>query len=531
MPRKMFKFPLVCVRPACGKHKLTAAGLYQTVHQVLDIDGWYDLATEYLECKGCSRKYPAWSEDILGQLDMGHRSQFPALLTYRYSCDIRVLRMMRERTMGNSSSQLYKKLQEQHSEKWLQRVLQYLTACEPFTRLSLVHPPAFAKPPELPDLPKPKWLLAVYARDVLARLHLVKAKITSIFGSVLKMDSTKKVTKKLSGAAAGTAAWCTNVGNEHGQVLVSVMTAGEGQALDAMADGLMKRYREAGEPQPKILYVDRDCCSQHGPCRTKTMFAEWDGLQVCLDIWHFMRRFAAGVTTEAHPLYGIFMARLSTCLFEWDPEDVAALRRAKEGELTAQRIGHISEEAVTTCIRRRELARHCRRRTRGVEETTRLIGSLISLFDSDSGKDTLGVPLLDHQRIQQIWQEQEKHVACIQDPEDFQLYTKTGTLNKGGVELCCYRCARGSTSLESFHLHLNRFIPGTSASDAHFQAYLLEGLMRWNDDRLEDAVKGSPSVRSYGSTLREAVDQLSRQVLGTCLDERYRTPGAYTGKK
>ena len=55
--------------------------------------------------------------------------------------------------------------------------------------------------------------------------------------------------------------------------------------------------------------------------------------------------------------------------------------------------------------------------------------------------------------------------------------------------------------------------------------------MRWNDDRLEDAVKGSPSVRSYGSTLREAVDQLSRQVLGTCLDERYRTPGAYTGKK
>ena len=55
--------------------------------------------------------------------------------------------------------------------------------------------------------------------------------------------------------------------------------------------------------------------------------------------------------------------------------------------------------------------------------------------------------------------------------------------------------------------------------------------MRWNDDRMEDAVTGSPSVRSDSSTLREAVDQLSRQVLGTCWDERYRTPGAYTGKK
>ncbi|KAK0136242.1 hypothetical protein N1851_027857 [Merluccius polli] len=35
MTRKMFHFPLVCVRPACGKHKLTAAGLYQTVRPVL----------------------------------------------------------------------------------------------------------------------------------------------------------------------------------------------------------------------------------------------------------------------------------------------------------------------------------------------------------------------------------------------------------------------------------------------------------------------------------------------------------------
>lgn len=104
-----------------------------------------------------------------------------------------------------------------------------------------------------------------------------------------------------------------------------------------MAAGLMKRYREAGEAPPKIMYVDRDCCSQNGLCRVKAMFSEWHGLEVRLDVWHFMRRFAAGVTTEAQPLYGIFMARLSKCIFEWDPEDVAVLRRAKEGELAAKR--------------------------------------------------------------------------------------------------------------------------------------------------------------------------------------------------
>lgn len=244
-----------------------------------------------------------------------------------------------------------------------------------------------------------------------------------------------------------------------------MLTAAEGHGLDAMASGLVKRYRDAGQVPPKVMYVDRDCCTQHGQSRVKAMFSDWDELVVRLDIWHFMRRFAAGVTTEAHPLYGVFMARLSTCIFEWDPEDVAALRRAKEGELAARKSGRVSDKAVSARITRRELALHCRRRTRGLEETTRLIGTMIDRFDSADGKDTLGVPLLDHERIQQIWKEQQKHVLCVQDPEDFPLYIKTGTLKKGGVELSCFRCARGSTSLESFHLHLNRFIPGTTLYD------------------------------------------------------------------
>ena len=49
---------------------------------------------------------------------------------------------------------------------------------------------------------------------------------------------------------------------------------------------------------------------------------------------HFMRRLALGVTTESHPLYGTFMARLSSCIFEWDESDVEALLQAKGGELS-----------------------------------------------------------------------------------------------------------------------------------------------------------------------------------------------------
>ncbi|KAK7944624.1 hypothetical protein WMY93_000352 [Mugilogobius chulae] len=150
-------------------------------------------------------------------------------------------------------------------------------------------------------------------------------------------------------------------------------------------------------------------------------------------------------------------------------------------------------------------------------------------MDGECGKDNPGRSLLNHERIQQIWKDQQRHIACIQDPPGVSLYLKTGTLKKGGVELSTYRCARGSTSLESFHLHLNRFIPGTSASDAHFQAYLLEGLMRWNEDRMDEAVKAGSTLWTYNSAQREALDRLSRKILGKSLVDNYRPPGAYTG--
>ena len=137
-----------------------------------------------------------------------------------------------------------------------------------------------------------------------------------------------QVTKKLAGAAARTAAWVTNVGNEYGQVLMSVLTAHEGDGLLPMAAGLMRRYREAGVPPPKLLYVSRDCCSGTGRSRAAAMFHEWEELVVRLDVWHLMRRFAAGVTTDSHQLYGLFMAKLSACIFEWDAADVARLREA-----------------------------------------------------------------------------------------------------------------------------------------------------------------------------------------------------------
>lgn len=223
---------------------------------------------------------------------------------------MRVVRLLRERGPGNSVTQLSNKLVELHREKWLEHCCQYLAACAPFVGTAGPFPPL----PQQPPLPKPEWLLSVYLRDVYSRIDDVKAKLTSTFGSVLKMDSTKRVTRKLAGAAAGTAQWATDVGNEMGQVLVCVLTTAEGQGLKDMTSGLVRRYKNAGVDPPRVLYVDRDCCSKAVP----KMFHPWKNLIVRLDIWHFMRRLARAVKTESHQLYGVFMSKLSACIFEWD---------------------------------------------------------------------------------------------------------------------------------------------------------------------------------------------------------------------
>ena len=137
--------------------------------------------------------------------------------------------------------------------------------------------------------------------------------------------------------------------------------------------------------------------------------------------------------------------------------------------------------------------------------------------------DLLGVPLLKKEMVE-IWDEQKRHVRCICDPVGIELYTKVSTLKKGTVMLPVYRCARGTTSLESFHQHIKNFIPGRSANAANFQAYLLDGLMRWNANR-RDAIDSSLStLKSFDKELIEKFNKLHLDVHKLRFDENQKAP-------
>ena len=325
-----------------------------------------------------------------------------------------------------------------------------------------------------------------------------------------------------------------------------------------MAADLVKRYLKAGVDPPVALYVDCGCCAEAKETKLKARFSGWPDLTVRLDMWHFMRRIALGCTTESHHLYPIFMSRLSACVFEWDANDLSLLRDAKRQQLQSQGLYFLPDDDINKHISTKELALHCRRRTRGVETTTQMLEGLMRSLMGNRGNDSLGVPLFDTARMEHIWHVQKKHLKCIQDLPGFALYTKTEELTKGGVGLPMYRCARGSTSLESFHLHLNRFIPdlclsdmlvhvlhslrifhnsifinvllGTSANSLNFQIYLLEGLHRWNQDRGSAALSTGPSaIRSYSGDLLHCVNRNYQKLFGRKVAPGFCPPSCYTG--
>ena len=72
----------------------------------------------------------------------------------------------------------------------------------------------------------------------MGRLPFLLAETTSVFGSIIKIDSTKKICRKLQGADANTAMWATKVGNKRGEILITVLTQSKALTdLQALLDG------------------------------------------------------------------------------------------------------------------------------------------------------------------------------------------------------------------------------------------------------------------------------------------------------
>ena len=103
-----------------------------------------------------------------------------------------------------------------------------------------------------------KWFLVCYVWDIYRQIDLLKASAMTVFSTVRRIDSIKKRTRKWTGMEEGCAKWMTNVRNEWGKILVTVLTDSETtRSLQPMTNGLVKSFERRQTENSLLLHLDR----------------------------------------------------------------------------------------------------------------------------------------------------------------------------------------------------------------------------------------------------------------------------------
>ena len=312
MPRRQWEFAFNC--PHCPDNQsLTPKGLYQHLRQVVDFQEMFYLSSEHLECPRCKTSIIAWDETVLEQLPTKYREQVCVLLTKKYAIHKPVLRQLHARRKGNTPTALMEILNENHTAKWTDHCFAYLTACKRHAA-KFITDMVYESPDPLSPLPEAAWLRSAYIKETSRRLEAMEDEMSSTFGSILKIDSTIKITRKLQGKDSGRGTHVTNITNDKGEILTAVLTKSESkEALKPMADGLVARYAASSIAPPAVLYTDRELCGPSGSMFSHP-FSAWPDMKVLLEIWHFMCRLANALIKNGSDYY-TFWSNLATCIY------------------------------------------------------------------------------------------------------------------------------------------------------------------------------------------------------------------------
>ncbi|XP_056466223.1 uncharacterized protein LOC130405218 isoform X1 [Gadus chalcogrammus] len=210
-PVGVWGYSLRCPRSGCPGGKaafLYRCGYGNTVRHICDMTGWYSMLTELLACNACRKaakgsqehsigRFLAWDAAILKQLTPAHQALFPAILTPRHGVDKQVVRLMRDRTEGNTMVKVWRQVQEGHCEEYLQRKDLYTTLLCQLSRPGSIMSALghhYQKPPTRRELPSPRLLRKAYLIYEAEHIELLdyRTRIMSTFGKVLEYDSTRK---------------------------------------------------------------------------------------------------------------------------------------------------------------------------------------------------------------------------------------------------------------------------------------------------------------------------------------------------
>jgi hypothetical protein len=126
-------------------------------------------------------------------------------------------------------------------------------------------------------------------------------------------------------------------------------------------------------------------------------------------------------------------------------------------------------------------------------------------------KDSKGIFLLSKKNREDFLNILEHcRLGCLSDPENVQLYEKTGT-DKNGLNL--YRCIRGTNKAETYYQKLIRRFSAFRASPRCADALLSESRHRYNS-RIAVRIRKTYDACHYDQYLTEAIQLLTEKIYG-----------------
>ena len=214
--------------------------------------------------------------------------------------------------------------------------------------------------------------------------------------------------------------------------------------------------------------------------------------RVKLDPFHFLKRYS-DVVPKSSPLFGVFTNCMRGALFINDEEEMEVHRDF----LVARGMQREDADALGNSY----FAKHVRRWIPPPDELFTRIEAVFQFFASLKFP-AAEVPLIS-EKAREVHANQMQHVlnGCLSDVPGLSMCHVIG-FNSYGMPK--YRCERGSSQLEGYHVHLRECIRARHLSPELADAILQEFNFRWNANAASKNLYG----HDYGHYRHELVEEL-----------------------
>lgn len=441
--------------------------------------------TERAVCRTCHASTTALNVNVLQKLPLAVQGLLPfTVLTSGLLIDNNLMSDIRSSV---ANTEILDCLSQRHLEKFYSEQLRYCELRRKYGKCEEAELPWRFTEDWNGWVPLLPFFHNVYLLDFISRAHYLKREVQGVGGEILKVDGTYKIAKKIrTDKKKFQGDPCmVNVLNEIGQCVAFVVAPDDSAApLQCMWRGLRGRYTENKFPDPRVVYVDKNCCSGNSDITEC-----FPNAKICLDPWHLLARFSKDIGPRSDG-YTLFCRRLSQCFFTFNESDMKLLKKAYNLEGIDWDESEWDDQDL----------QFLRRYLKDASEIRKRLDDLLADFATFEVEETKGKkrPFLSEKTFSNFHKGM-CHIHCCTDPVGIELYRIIGyktfsNAKRGSLQVPIYYCARGTGQVENFHSNQSSWLgpPRSWMGSDLAHAILLDRTAKYNRARANEiaAIQG-----------------------------------------